>query len=55
MAKHDKLRKLARNKTIRQYYKDNPNVSYEEIGKIFLKEDGTPLSRARVCQILKGD
>lgn len=47
MARYDSLRKLHRNKTLKEYAKDHPDLSLKEIGKIF------NISASRVCRILK--
>ena len=46
MAKYDALRKLERNRAIREYKKAHPELSLKEIGTIF------NISESRVSRIL---
>lgn len=48
MAKHDSLRKLARNQILKLYAKEHPDFSMKEIGGIF------GISASRVWVILNG-
>jgi len=45
--RHDKLRKLGRNKAIIVMHNDNPNLSMQEIADTF------EISKQRVSQIIK--
>ncbi|KKN71845.1 hypothetical protein LCGC14_0416990 [marine sediment metagenome] len=45
--KYDSLRKIARNKQLLKYRKENPELSLKEIGEAF------GISHVRVHQILK--
>ena len=49
MAKYDSMRKLGRNRALREYAKTHPELSQREIGKIF------DISESRVCRILNGN
>ena len=49
MAKYDSLRKLERNKLLKQFKKDNPDLSLKEIGNVF------GISESRVWRILYGN
>ena len=49
MARYDSLRKLERNKALKEYAKSNPDLSMKEIGKIF------GISESRVWRILNSD
>ena len=51
--KYESITKTKRNQQIIKYRKDNPQESFEEIGEVFIKDDGTPLSKQRVHQICK--
>jgi len=46
--RYDKLRKMSRNKAIKKYVEDNPNMSYTEVGQLF-----GGITRQRVWAILK--
>lgn len=46
MAKWDKLRKLSRNKALREYAAQHPELSADEIGQVY------GITRQRVLQIL---
>ena len=48
MARYDSLRKLQRNKMLKEYAIAHPDLSLKEIGKLF------NISESRVCRILKG-
>ena len=48
MAKYDSLRKIERNKLLKDYAHCNPNLSLKEIGEVF------GISQARVWRILNG-
>ena len=48
MARYDSLRKLERNKALKKYTKDNPDLSMKEIGLVF------GISESRVWRILNG-
>lgn len=47
MARYDPLRKLERNKALREYAQAHPDLSLKEIGRVF------NISESRVCRILK--
>ena len=49
MAKYDSLRKLERNKTLKKYQEENPDLSLKEIGKVF------NICESRVWRILNGN
>mgnify|MGYP001612873406 CR=1 FL=1 len=53
MSRYDGLRNLSRNQALREYAEAHPGLSGREIGLVFLKENGKPLSRQRVWAILK--
>ena len=46
MARYDALRKLKRNKALREYAENNPELSYKEIGQVF------GISESRAWRIL---
>lgn len=47
MPKYDSLRKIARNKALKEYKEQHPDLSYKEIGEVF------NITPSRVCRILK--
>jgi DNA-directed RNA polymerase specialized sigma subunit len=47
MPKYDSLRKIERNKTLKEYKRKHPDLSYKEIGEVF------NICASRVCRILK--
>jgi len=49
MAKYDGLRKLERNRLIKEYRQANPYLSLKEIGEVF------GISESRVWRILNGN
>jgi len=49
MARYDSTRKIARNKAVVQYRKDNPELSLKEIGEVF------NVTAPRIYAILKRD
>lgn len=49
MARYDSLRKIVRNKALKEYAKDHPELSYRELGKIF------SIDGSRVWRILNGN
>lgn len=49
MAKYDSLRKLERNRLLREYTEAHPELSLKEIGKVF------NISESRVWRILYGN
>lgn len=49
MAKYDSLRKLERNRLLREYRDAHPELSLKEIGKVF------NISESRVWRILYGN
>lgn len=49
MAKYDGMRKLERNKTLREYAKAHPELSLKEIGQAF------NISASRVWHIIHSD
>jgi len=48
MARYDSLRKIKRNKTLKEYAKNNPDLSMKEIGQVF------GISGSRVWRIING-
>ena len=48
MAKYDSLRKIERNRMLREYAGSHPELSLKEIGRVF------NISESRVWRILKG-
>ncbi|KKL04652.1 hypothetical protein LCGC14_2613930 [marine sediment metagenome] len=48
MARYDSLRKLSRNKALKEYAQKNPDMSMKEIGHVF------GISESRVWRILNG-
>ena len=48
MARYDSLRKLERNKALKEYAKNNHGLSMKEIGQVF------GISESRVWRILNG-
>lgn len=48
MARYDSLRKLERNKALKEYAENNPDLSMKEIGKVF------GISESRVWRLLNG-
>ena len=55
MSRYDSLRNISRNEALYEYYLLHPDKSYEEIGRIFLKPDGKPLSKQAVFQIKEAE
>ena len=48
MAKYDSLRKIERNRMLREYAESHPELSLKEIGQVF------NISESRVWRILEG-
>lgn len=46
MARYDSLRKLERNKALKEYAKNNPDLAMREVGQVF------GISESRVWRIL---
>lgn len=49
MARYDSLRKLERNKALQEYAKNNPDLSYKEVGQAF------SVSESRAWRIINGN
>lgn len=51
--RENKLANTSRNLLLVEYKNQNPTLTDREIGEIFCREDGKPLSRQRVNKIYK--
>jgi len=53
MAKYDSITKRERNNKLKLFAEAHPELSLKEIGEVFIRDDGKPLSATRVWQIIK--